>query len=215
MSAWMWAPGEYFSSLYNGIKISFFLFLNCKTWFYPNDSEEHFCIFFLLSKCIYVWLLFFHYYQRHVAELVIASISDHSFGSWGLICNKKSRHGNDFSFYAEMAVRTYVRAHCTSRVNQNEFCCCFGLSHRSFLWSNSVHKWRKHFLECWENESLWHKSSKGHKTGNDQVYQTLLDLFNTVYNGLFVLDRATFSGCPGEGENTPFKSQHEHLRRLQ
>lgn len=46
---------------------------------------------------------------------------------------------------------------------------------------------------------------KDTKEGNDQVYQTLLDLFNTVYNGLFVLDRAIFSGCPGRGETPPSK----------
>lgn len=132
----------------------------------PKWLRRTFSVFFsLLSKCISVWLLFFHYYQRHVAELVIASISDHSFGSWGLIVVKKADMGMIFFFlYAEMAVRTHVRAHCTSRVHQNEFCCFFRLPHRSFLWSNSVLKWRRHFLECQENESLWHKSSKGHKS---------------------------------------------------
>lgn len=46
---------------------------------------------------------------------------------------------------------------------------------------------------------------KNTKVGNDQVYQTLLDLFSTLFNGLFVLDRAIFSGCPGRGKTPPSK----------
>lgn len=46
---------------------------------------------------------------------------------------------------------------------------------------------------------------KDTKAGDDQVYQTLLDLFNIVYHGLFVLDRAIFSGCPGRRKTPPSK----------
>lgn len=47
---------------------------------------------------------------------------------------------------------------------------------------------------------------KDTKAGNDQLYQTVLDLFNAVYNGLFVRDRAIFSGCPGRQKHPLQKS---------
>lgn len=153
-----------------------------------------------------MWILFFHYYQRHVSELVIASISDHSFGSWGLICNKKSRHGNDFFLYAEMAARTYVRAHslCQEHIKMN-FAALVRFSHKvSFEVtrcinggdiSQSAGKMRLYGMT----------PPKDTKVGNEQVHQTLLDLFNTVYNSLFVLDRTIFSGCPGRGKTPSLK----------
>lgn len=38
------------------------------------------------------------------------------------------------------------------------------LLHSSFLWSDSVHKWRRHCLGCQENENLWYNFSKRHKS---------------------------------------------------
>lgn len=64
----------------------------------------------------------------------------------------------------------------------------------------------KTFPGIQENESYGMTPPKDTKVGNDQVYQMLLDLFNTVYNGLFVLDRAIFSGALERGKHTLQKS---------
>lgn len=152
----------FFQSVKWNLNIFFFFFNIAKYDFtqmtQKNTSVGFFFFFPDVSMCGFCFSITIR------DTLVIASVSDHSFGSWGLICNKKKQTWEWFFFCMlkwlwELMSEPTAHQECIKM----SFAALIRFSHRSFLWSNSGHKRRRHFLECWENESLWHSSSKGHK----------------------------------------------------
>lgn len=71
------------------------------------------------------------------------------------------------------------------------FIAYIGLLHSSFLWSDSVHKWRRHCLGCQEKENLWYNFSKWQKSmqWSSLPEQCCICLLHYIKVHLFYIDQ--------------------------
>lgn len=135
----------------------------------------------------------------------IASISDYVFGCSVLICNKKADTGLIFSFFLECWRELMLEPTVHQESTKMSFSAFVRLLHSSFLWSDSVYKWRKHCPGCQENENLGHNFYKWHKSMqcSSLPEQCWICLIHNITVYLFYVDQYFQDAMGGRRRKTP------------